>query len=243
MEVSPQAVFLTGASSGIGAAIVRLLTAQGHHVFATARRLDRLEQLKEECSQRGAAGRVIPHALDVLDVEAHSEAVKQCVAELGGIDVAIPNAGLGVFSPLDQAELSDWLYMVDVNVKGALITLHTCLPHLMESKGLVINIGSVASRNVFPNSGVYCATKHAVLALGESIRQDLKSQVASTTICPGAVDTDFIEQTRDAALLDQYRPGFKSGMHPDFVARQVLHAMESRGHGIISDITIRPDFL
>ena len=242
-SASPQVVFLTGASSGIGASIVRLLAAQGHHVFATARRQDRLEQLKEECSRSGAAGTVIPHALDVLDTEAHADAVQRCVTELGGIDVAIPNAGLGVFSPLDQADLNDWHHMVDVNVKGVLTTLHTCLPHLMESKGLVIHIGSVASRNVFPNSGVYCATKHAVFALGESIRQDLKSQVASTTICPGAVNTDFIEQTRDATLLDQYRPGFKTGMHPDFVARQVLHAMESRGHGIISDITIRPDFL
>ena len=240
----PQAVFLTGASSGIGAAIARTLTAHGHSVFATARRQDLLEALAKACAETASGnGTVIPYALDVLDPHAHTEAVKTCVDTLGGIDVAIPNAGLGIFSPLDQAELSDWLHMVDVNMKGVLTTIHCCLPHLIKRKGLGINIGSVASRNVFPNSGVYCATKHAVLALGEAIRQDLKNKVASTTICPGAVNTAFIEQTRNQELLDQYRPGFKAGMQPEFVATQVLNAIEFRGQGIVSDITIRPDFL
>ncbi len=243
-STSSRVIFLTGASSGIGAATARMLVAHGHQVFATARRKQMLDAVAEQAhadSQGG--GRMVTMELDVLDRSAQVAAVHQCVQEFGKLDVAIPNAGLGVFSPLDQADLEDWMTMVDVNVKGVLITLHACLPHLMASQGLVINIGSVASRNVFPNSGVYCATKHAVLALGEAIRQDLKSKVASTTICPGAVDTAFIEQTRDTALLEQYRPGFREGMAPEFVARQVLAAIEARGEGIISDITIRPDFM
>ena len=241
---SSQVVFLTGASSGIGAAIARLLVAEGHRVMGTARRQDLLEAVAEEANAGASGkGRMATRVVDVLDAASQREAVEACVAEFGQMDVAIPNAGLGVFSPLDKAELTDWMTMVDVNVKGVLITLHACLPHLMASKGLFVNIGSVASRNVFPNSGVYCATKHAVLALGEAIRQDLGKQVASTTICPGAVNTAFIEQTRDTELLDKYRPGFKDGMPPDFVARQVLLAMEGRGDGIVSDITIRPDFI
>ena len=239
-----QVVFLTGSSSGIGAAIARLLVAKGHRVMGTARRRDLLEAVAEEANAGASGeGRMVTRIVDVLDAASQNEAVEACVAEFGRLDVAIPNAGLGVFSPLDKAELTDWLHMVDVNVKGVLTTLHTCLPHLIASQGLFINIGSVASRNVFPNSGVYCATKHAVLALGEAIRQDLGKQVASTTICPGAVDTAFIEQTRDQGLLDQYRPGFRNGMHPDFVAEQVVHAIAARERGIISDITIRPDFL
>lgn len=242
-QTPSRAVFLTGASSGIGAATAKLLAAHGHRVWATARRADRLQTVADEANANATGdGAVHVWAMDVLDPAAQSAAVAACVATFGGLDVVIPNAGLGVFSPLDTADLQDWMTMVDVNVKGVLITLHTCMPHLKASKGLVINIGSVASRNVFPNSGVYCATKHAVLALGEAIRQDLKNEVASTTICPGAVDTDFIEQTRDADLLAQYRPGFKQGMHPDFVAQQVLNAISCRGMGIISDITIRPDF-
>ena len=239
-----QTIFLTGASSGIGAAIAQQLVAHGHQVFATARRGQALESMAEEAMDNaGEGGRIITHAMDVLDRAAHAEAVERCVTAFGGMDVAIPNAGLGIFSPLDQAELDDWMTMVDVNIKGVLTTLYQCLPHLISSQGLVINIGSVASRNVFPNSGVYCATKHAVLALGEAIRQDLRDKVATTTICPGAVDTAFIEQTKDQALLDQYRPGFKKGMQPEFVAQQVLHAIQARGAGVISDITIRPDFI
>jgi len=241
---SSQVVFLTGASSGIGAAIARLLVAEGHRVMGTARRQDLLEAVAEKANAGASGeGRMVTRVVDVLDAASQQAAVEACVTEFGHLDVAIPNAGLGVFSPLEKAELTDWMTMVDVNVKGVLITLHACLPHLVASKGLFVNIGSVASRNVFPNSGVYCATKHAVLALGEAIRQDLGKQVASTTICPGAVNTAFIEQTRDAELLDKYRPGFKDGMPPEFVARQVLLAMEGRGDGIVSDITIRPDFI
>jgi NADP-dependent 3-hydroxy acid dehydrogenase YdfG len=242
MNSTPSTVFLTGASSGIGAATARLLVGKGHRVFACARRREKLEELVASLPESERDSLAI-RVLDVLDVEDHRKAVAECVDRFGGLDVAVPNAGLGIFDNLGNAALEDWHTMVDVNVKGVLTTLHCCLPPLREAKGLVVNIGSVASRNVFPFSGVYCATKHAVLALGEAIRQDLKSEVASTTICPGAVDTDFIEQTRNEDLLDQYRPNFKKGMHPDFIAEHVLLAIENRGRGIVSDITLRPDFL
>lgn len=242
MTSSSSIVFLTGASSGIGAATARLLVQKGHRVFACARRREKLEELATSLPEPVRDSLAI-RVLDVLDVEDHRKAVAECVDRFGGLDVAVPNAGLGIFDNLGEAALEDWHTMVDVNVKGVLTTLHCCLPLLREAKGLVVNIGSVASRNVFPFSGVYCATKHAVLALGEAIRQDLKSEVASTTICPGAVDTDFIEQTYNVDLLDQYRPNFKKGMNPDFIAEHVLLAIEHRGRGVVSDITLRPDFV
>ena len=240
IESPSSVVFLTGASSGIGAATARLLVEHGHRVYATARRLDRLEAMRAALPG-DQQDRLVVQAMDVTDVAAQKAAVADCVARFGGVDVVVPNAGLGIFANLAEAELQDWHTMVDVNVTGVLTTLHTCLPHLIDAKGLVVLIGSVASRNVFPFSGIYCATKHAVLAMGEAIRQDLKGQVASTTICPGAVDTDFIEQTRDNALLDQYRPNFKKGMKPEFIAEHVLLAIHHRGKGVISDITLRPD--
>lgn len=242
MTSNPSNVFITGASSGIGAATALLLARQGHRVFGCARREDQLRAVADQLPAN-LRSNLVTRALDVMDVEDHIRAVNACAHDFGSIDVAIPNAGLGIFENLAGAALKDWHAMVDVNVKGVLNTLHCCLPHLKNSKGLVVNIGSVASRKVFPESGVYCATKHAVLALGEAIRQDLKSEVASTTICPGAVDTAFIEQTRNPELLDQYRPNFKKGMRPEFVAEHVLHAIESRGRGIVSDITLRPDFI
>ncbi len=237
---SPSTVFLTGASSGIGAATARLLVEHGHRVYATARRLDRLEAMRHALPS-DQQDLLHVAAMDVTDVAAQQAAVADCVDRFGSLDVVVPNAGLGIFANLAEAELQDWHTMVDVNVNGVLTTLHTCLPHLIRAKGLVVLIGSVASRNVFPFSGIYCATKHAVLAMGEAIRQDLKGKVASTTICPGAVDTDFIEQTRDNTLLDQYRPNFKKGMRPEFIAEHVLLAIDQRGKGVISDITLRPD--
>lgn len=242
MTSTPSTVFITGASSGIGAATADLLVRSGHRVFACARRKDRLDALAEALPE-DSRDRMAIRVLDVLDVADHQRAVAECVEQFGGIDVAVPNAGLGIFDNMSEAQLEDWHTMVDVNVKGVLTTLHCCLPHLKAAKGLVVNIGSVASRHVFPFSGVYCATKHAVLALGEAIRQDLKTEVASTTICPGAVNTDFIEQTRNADLLDQYRPNFKKGMQADFIADHILHAIDNRGRGIVSDVTLRPDFI
>ena len=126
METSPsRTIFLTGASSGIGAAIARILVAHGHQVFATARREEALEQVAQE-AMAGATGngRILTGVMDVLDPGAQQKAVARCVAEFGKLDVVIPNAGLGIFSPLDQAELDDWMTMVDVNVNNRHLLLN-----------------------------------------------------------------------------------------------------------------------
>ena len=159
----------------------------------------------------------------------------------GGMDVVIPNAGIGYFNPLQEAPLEEWHAMVDVNVSGVLSTLHAALPSLVENKGHVINIGSLAARQVFPNSGVYCATKHAVLALSESLRTEFRNDLAVTTINPGAVNTPFIDRTTNEELRANYRPQFDDGMETTYVADAVLFAVESRGRGVVSELTIRPD--
>ena len=157
------------------------------------------------------------------------------------IDVCIPNAGLGIFSPLAEAQFEDWKTMIDVNVTGVLATLHAVLPSLVTNKGHVIQIGSIAARNVFPNSGVYCATKHAVLALSESLRMEFREDLAVTTINPGAVNTAFIDQTNNAELRESYRPQFEAGMDAGFIAEAIAQAIESAGRGVYSEITVRPD--
>ncbi|MED5334802.1 MAG: SDR family NAD(P)-dependent oxidoreductase, partial [Bacteroidota bacterium] len=142
MTSSSSIVFLTGASSGIGAATARLLVQKGHRVFACARRREKLEELATSLPEPVRDSLAI-RVLDVLDVEDHRKAVAECVDRFGGLDVAVPNAGLGIFDNLGEAALEDWHTMVDVNVKGVLTTLHCCLPLLREAKGLVVNIGSV----------------------------------------------------------------------------------------------------
>ena len=131
--------------------------------------------------------------------------------------------------------------MIDVNVTGVLATLHAALPSLVANKGHVIQIGSIAARNVFPNSGVYCATKHAVLALSESLRMEFREDLAVTTINPGAVNTAFIDQTNNAELRESYRPQFEAGMDAGFIAEAIAQAIESAGRGVYSEITVRPD--
>lgn len=224
-------IFITGATSGIGRAAAVALLRAGHQVFAVGRRAENLQSLPTG---------IVTRTCDVLDVASIELAVDDAIDQMGGIDVCIPNAGLGCFDPIEKGKLEEWHHMVDVNVKGVLSTLHACLPHLVEAKGHVINIGSVASRNVFPNSGVYCATKHAVLALSESLRIEFKNVLAVTTINPGAVDTPFIQQTSNVELRDSYAVEFAKGMEAETVAEAILQAIQSRSSAIYSEITLRP---
>lgn len=225
-------IFLTGATSGIGEATARLLATAGHQVFAVGRRKQLLEALPDT---------VHTAVCDVLDVHAVRQAVAEAASVMGGIDVCVPNAGLGLFDKLSDGKLEEWHHMVDVNVKGVLTTLHACLPHLVEAKGHVINIGSLAARNVFPNSGVYCATKHAVLAISESLRIEYRNDLAVTTINPGAVDTEFIGHTTNDELRSSYAPEFEKGMRPEAIAEAILTAIEAKGRAVYSEITLRPD--
>lgn len=230
-------ILITGASSGIGAATAQLLAEKGHRVFALARNEAALQALTDRCPE----GKVHTAIVDVREGAAVKKAVDQMIATWGGIDVCIPNAGLGIFSPLSESKLEDWKTMVDVNITGVLSTLHAALPSLVLNKGHVIQIGSIAARNVFPNSGVYCATKHAVLALSDSLRMEFRDELAVTTVNPGAVNTAFIDQTNNDELRESYRPQFEAGMDASFIAEAIAQAIDSAGRGVYSEITVRPD--
>jgi len=236
---TPLRIWITGASSGIGQACALTLAEAGHQVWASARSTAKLEAL----AQRGktTSGTIQPHPCDVTSPESVATCAEAMTQAWGGMDVVIPNAGIGYFNPLQEAPLEEWHAMIDVNISGVLSTLHAALPSLLENKGQVINIGSLAARQVFPNSGVYCATKHAVLALSESLRTEFRNDLAVTTINPGAVNTPFIDRTTNDELRASYRPQFDDGMEANFVADAVLFAVESRGRGVVSELTIRPD--
>ncbi|HCC64711.1 MAG TPA: oxidoreductase [Flavobacteriales bacterium] len=232
-------IWITGASSGIGRACTLTLAGAGHHVLASARSQDTLAELADEA--QGLDGSVSTLPCDVTGVASVARCVEWISDRWRGLDVVIPNAGIGYFDPLENAKIEEWHAMVDVNVTGVLNTLHATLPLLLASKGHVVNIGSLAARQVFPNSGIYCATKHAVLAISESLRTEFKGQLAVTTLNPGAVNTPFIDRTTNNELRANYRPQFDVGMTPEYVAEAALFAVESRGKGIVSELTIRPD--
>lgn len=230
-------ILITGASSGIGEAATHCLLEAGHRVCAISRGIEPLANLQK----RFGTDQLLVHSSDVTKAEEMQSIVQEVSAQWGGIDVCIPNAGLGVFAPLEEGQLADWHRMFDVNIGGVLNTIHACLPHLLKEHGLIINIGSIAARNVFPNSGIYCATKHAILAVSESLRIEFRDRLAITTINPGAVNTSFIDQTHDTDLRETYRPQFEAGMEPSFIADAILMAISSKGRGVFSEITVRPD--
>jgi NADP-dependent 3-hydroxy acid dehydrogenase YdfG len=229
-------IFITGASSGIGKAATEKLASQGHRLIITARRKDKLDALKAKWGDL-----VFPIALDVKDSSAVKAAVDAGVAHFGGLDVLVNNAGMGYFDPFDNGSIEQWDNMIDTNIKGLLYCIHAALPHLVESKGQIVNLGSVASHQVFANSGVYCATKHAVWAISESIRTELAAKVRVTTISPGAVNTEFVDQTTNADLLKDYKPYFAAGMTAEHIAEQIAWSINAPKDTVITEIIIRPN--
>jgi NADP-dependent 3-hydroxy acid dehydrogenase YdfG len=232
-------ILITGASSGIGASTAVKLCSEGHNVVGVARRVEKLQNIAKKCEH--FSGEFVGLECDVRDSEQVTSVVNTTIDQFGGIDVLIPNAGLGHFNRLDESPLEEWKSMVDINIMGVLNTIHASLPHLIESKGHVINIGSVAARNVFELSGVYCATKHAVLALSESLRMEFTNQLAVTTINPGHVNTEFIEATNNLEIREKSRVGFESGMTSDFIAQAIYDTIAAEGKAIYSEVTLRPD--
>ena len=228
-------IIITGASSGIGAATAKQLAEKGHQLVIAARRTAPLEVLVK----------LYPDHVKSISCDVRNEIEVQamidlCVSSFGGVDVLVNNAGMGVFDPLIEAKLDDWHMMIDVNIKGLLNCVYSALPHLIKSKGHVVNLGSVASHSVFANSGVYCSTKHAVLAISESLRIEHGNDIHVTTISPGQVNTEFIDQTSNAELLKDYKPYFEAGMTADLIAQQVVYTIEAPANAVISEIIIRP---
>ncbi len=234
-------VFITGASSGIGASISIALCEAGHNVFGFARRDGKLKEIQKSIQNEQVSGTFRFYSGDITSSTDIKMAVKECVDNMGEINVVIPNAGLGYFNPLQESEMNEWEEMVDVNITGVLRTIHATLPALVKSKGQIINIGSVAARNVYKNSGIYCMTKHAVLALSESLRIEVGDSVAITTINPGAVNTTFIDKTNNKSLREEYKSNFETGLAPEFIAEAILQTIDASGKGIYSEITLRPD--
>lgn len=227
---------ITGASSGIGSATARLLVGKGYRVGLVARSADKLEQLKQELGENAMA---LP--CDVTNYEQVESVFKQFISAHGEPDVLINNAGLGYFDTLVGGKIEEWHTMVDVNIKGVLNCIHVALPSLINTKGHVVNLGSLASHQVFPNSGVYCATKHALIAISDSLRLELPDKLRVTTISPGSVDTPFISSTSNPQMLAQYKDYFAAGLRPEMIAEQIAHAIEAPSGSVISEIIIRPN--
>jgi 3-hydroxy acid dehydrogenase / malonic semialdehyde reductase len=183
---------VTGATSGIGWATAIELAKRGFHIIATGRRSDRLEELKQQITE------VPVHTLafDVRDKEAVQQAIKSLPEGWKQIEVLVNNAGNAHgLASFQDGSLEDWDAMIDINVKGLLYVSHAVVPLMQKlKKGHIINIGSIAGKEVYPNGNVYCASKHAVDAISKAMRMDLVFEgIKVSEINPGLVETEFSE--------------------------------------------------
>jgi len=190
-HISKKVVVITGASSGLGEATARHLAAQGAIVVLGARRAERIETLSKEINSSG--GKSLAVVTDVTKADRVRNLVDQAVKEFGRIDVMLNNAGVMPQSPLERLKTDEWDRLIDVNIKGVLYGIAAALPHMKQQQsGHFINVSSVAGHKVRAGSVVYAATKHAVRALSEGLRLEVKPyNIRTTVISPGAVATEL----------------------------------------------------
>lgn len=231
-------VLVTGASSGIGEGIARELAAAGATLMLGARRTDRLDALADELRRSGAT--VATRRLDVTDradVGAFADAAR---AQFGRVDVIVNNAGIMPLSPLAALKVDEWDRMIDVNVKGVLHGIAAVLPEMTaRGSGHVVNIASIGALAVSPTAAVYCATKFAVRAISDGLRQE-RQDIRVTCIHPGVVESELASTItdRDAAeLMEGYR---SIALTPDAIGRAVRFALEQPEDVDVSEIVVRP---
>ncbi|SDO47528.1 SDR family oxidoreductase [Ectopseudomonas guguanensis] len=231
-------ILITGASSGIGEAIARHLAGQGHQVVLGARRIERLQKLVEELqaqSQRASC-----RALDVSQLHDMQAFVEHAEARHGPVDVIINNAGVMPLSPLNALKVEEWNRMIDVNIRGVLHGIAAVLPGMEKrGRGQVINIASIGAHAVSPTAAVYCATKYAVWAISEGLRQE-SERVRVTTICPGVVESELADSITDASARDAMKTFRRIAITPDAIARAVAYAVEQPDDVDVSEVIVRP---
>ncbi|WP_413627931.1 SDR family oxidoreductase [Fructilactobacillus vespulae] len=235
-------IVITGASSGIGAAIAKLLAEQGNQVVLGARREDRLQQLSNEINQVGESTYAVT---DVSDLASTKALAQTALDEFGRIDVWINAAGLMPQSPFSEGRVKDWNTMIDVNIKGVLNGIESSLSTMREQKtGQYINIASVAAHNTHANGGVYSATKAAVWMISEALRQEeaaAKSGVRVTVVSPGAINTELVSKVTDKNVQEGMEAFYKAfAISPDRVAKVIAQSINMPADTGINEIVLRP---
>ncbi|MFL9925151.1 SDR family oxidoreductase [Herbaspirillum lusitanum] len=241
-QSTPKVILVTGASSGIGEAIARLLAAQGHHLLLGARRTDQLAALTQELANKhaGNGGSVRFQALDVTSMSDMQAFADAALASHGRIDVIVNNAGVMPLSPLAALKIDEWDRMIDVNIRGVLHGIAAVLPTMQEQNGgQVINISSIGGLSVSPTAAVYCATKFAVRAISDGLRQE-SQRLRVTVVCPGVVESELAESISDDSARAAMREFRAIAIQPDAIARAVAYAIEQPADVDVSELVVRP---
>ncbi len=235
----PKTILITGATAGIGEATAEVFGKAGHRLILTGRRAERLNLLADRLDTA-----CLTLAFDVRDKQQVKDALDSLPENWKAIDILVNNAGLAAgLAPIQSGSYDDWEQMIDTNVKGLLYMTREISPGMVERKsGHIINVGSIAGKEVYPNGNVYCATKHAVDALSRAMRIDLLPYgIKVTNVAPGLVETEF-------SLVrfkgDQQRAGnVYQGMKPltgKDIADVIWYVTHTPDHVTINDILVMP---
>ncbi|MEH1932620.1 MAG: SDR family oxidoreductase [Nostoc sp.] len=238
-----QIIFITGASSGIGTACARIFAGAGAKLILAARRLERLQQLADTLS-KDFSTEIHLLKLDVRDRNAVEEAISTLPSAWSDIDILINNAGLSRgLDKLHEGSFQDWEDMIDTNVKGLLYVSRYVVPGMVSrDRGHVVNLGSIAGHQTYPGGNVYCATKAAVRAISEGLKQDLLgTQVRVTSVDPGMVETEFSEVRfhGDSERANKVYQGVKP-LTADDVADVIFFCVTRSPHVNINEVVLMP---
>jgi len=239
--MSSKIALITGATAGIGEAVATRLAADGYQLIITGRREDRLKTIAEELKTNYAVN-VLPLCFDVRNEEQVRTQLGKLPENWQAIDVLINNAGLAVgLNPVQTGVIEDWERMIDTNVKGLLYVTRAVVPYMIaRKKGHIINVGSIAGREVYPNGNVYCATKHAVDAITKGTRMDLSPYgIKVSQLAPGAVETEFsiVRFKGDTERADNVYKGFTPLIATD-IADVISYMVNCPPHVNIADLMI-----
>ena len=240
--IKDKVVVVTGASSGIGYETALTLAKAGAKVAAGARRIDKLEYLQKEIQE--SDGEILIEKLDVTKKEDCSSFINNVIGKWNHIDILINNAGIMPLSFFKNLKISEWEQMIDVNLKGVLYCTAAAIPNMINNKsGHIINISSVAGRIIFPAGSVYCATKHAITAFSEGLRQELSQRynIKVTCIEPGVVATDLPNTITDKSLegfIESVRK--MEALQAVDIANAIAYAADSPRYVNVNEILLRP---
>ncbi|MGV2885212.1 MULTISPECIES: SDR family oxidoreductase [Paenibacillus] len=238
-NVKGKVVVITGASSGIGEAAARLLAEQGAHVVMGARRVDRLETLAS--SIRSEGGSVEYHTLDVTQLEEMQTIVELALSRYGRLDVIVNNAGVMPLSPLEALKVDEWNRMIDVNIRGVLHGIAVGLPVMKEQGyGQFINIASIGAYAVTPTAAVYCATKYAVRAISEGLRQEVGADIRVTLVSPGVTESELAESISDDEARELMKDYRRISLPATAIAQSILYAINQPAEVDVNEIVVRP---
>lgn len=231
-------ILITGASSGIGEGAARLLAAQGHRLVIGARRTDRIAALSATLEASG--GTVRYRQLDVTSAEDVAAFAQFALDAFGRIDVLVNNAGVMPLSPLNALKVDEWNRMIDVNIRGVLHGIAAVLPTMeAQASGQIINISSIGGLSVSPTAAVYCATKFAVRAISDGLRQET-DKIRVTSICPGVVESELADSISDDTARTAMQSFRRVAITPDAIARAIAYAVEQPDDVDVSEIVVRP---